>query len=162
MKAFLFTLSFMCLVYADNVPEYIKQWQGKVYISTLNINGENVTQAFKISDNCYISKEVGDIDLFGKYYCEILYSQNGSDFDELSVNFYTEKPNDMNYSLVRVISIESNSKATIKVVSMEYANDFCNINVTRNNDTITLEHSKCKIDDLMLNNDIFHIYNKIK
>ncbi|RDU61243.1 hypothetical protein CQA53_10445 [Helicobacter didelphidarum] len=161
MKRLLFAVSLVCFIYADNLPKYVKSWQGKVYTSTSNVNGKDITQIFKIDDFCVKSDGIlNDRDLFGENYCEIGYSYNGSAFDDWNVNFYIEKPNDMNYGLVRVISIESATKAVIKVVSMEYANDFCNIEVTKDEDIITLHPSKCKIDDLVLHNNIFHTYHQ--
>lgn len=45
---------------------------------------------------------------------------------------------------------------------MEYANNFCNIDVEKQDKTIILKSGKCKIDDFQLHNNIFDKYEKLK
>lgn len=133
--------------YTKEISNYIQEWQG-FYEST----SDTTKQAFKINNNCFDDEAMGGV------VCEIGYSKNKSAFDDFAINFYTEKSNDMNYSVVRIIAIQSPTKATIKVFSMEYSNDFCNIDVIKQGQMITLVAGACKIEDFILHNDIFGSY----
>lgn len=149
MRYILVLLVALHIAYAKEIPSYAKEWQG-IYKFTQKTS----KQAFKISDNCFDDEDMGG------FVCEIGYSKNNSAFDDFAINFYTEKPNDMNYSIVRIISLQSPTKATIKVFSMEYNNDFCNIEVIRQGQMITLVSGSCKIEDFTLHKDIFNNYLK--
>lgn len=142
MKYIFLLLVLLNITYTKELPDFIKEWQG-VYETSITQNGKTVKQAFQVSNNCFRDDKEG----MGEFVCEIGYSQNGSKFDDWKINFYTEKPNDMNYGIVRIINIKSGKEATIKVFSMEYANNFCNIDVEKQNKTIILKSGKCKIDD---------------
>lgn len=150
MRYILASLVALHIAYTKEIPSYVQEWQG-IYESTQ----KTIQQAFKISDNCF------DDETMGGFVCEIGYSKNNSAFDDFAINFYTEKPNNMNYSIVRIIAIQSTTKATIKVFSMEYSNNFCNIDVTRQGKKITLVSGGCKIEDFTLYNDIFVSYEAI-
>ncbi|PAV00590.1 hypothetical protein B9T66_01060 [Helicobacter sp. TUL] len=149
MKYILVLLVVLHIAYTKEFPSYVKEWRG-IYES-IQKTGK---QSFKISDNCF------DDEAMGGFVCEIGYSKNKSAFNDFAINFYTEKPNDMNYSTVRIIAIQSPTKATIKVFSMEYNNDFCNIDVIRQGQMITLVSGNCKIEDFTLHKDIFNNYLK--
>lgn len=151
MRYILVLLVALHIAYAKEIPSYAKEWQG-IYEFTQKTS----KQAFKISDNCFDDEDMGG------FVCEIGYSKNNSAFDDFAINFYTEKPNDMNYSIVRIINLQSPTKATIKVFSMEYNNDFCNIEVIRQGQMITLVSGSCKIEDFTLHKDIFASYNKVQ
>lgn len=151
MRYILVLLVALHIAYAKEIPSYAKEWQG-IYEFTQKTS----KQAFKISDNCFDDEDMGG------FVCEIGYSKNNSAFNDFAINFYTEKPNDMNYSIVRIISLQSPTKATIKVFSMEYNNDFCNIEVIRQGQMITLISGSCKIEDFTLHKDIFASYNKVQ
>ncbi|MBZ7964775.1 hypothetical protein [Campylobacter sp. 2457A] len=145
MKYIFLFLMFLNITYAKEFPTFVKDWQG-IYVAD--------KQAFQISDNCYNDEMMGGI------YCEIGYSKNGSAFDDWDTNFYTEKPNDMNYSVIRIINLKSPTKAIIKIFSMEYNNDFCDIEVEKQNNNIVLKSGKCKIGDFILHKEIFTRYKK--
>lgn len=135
------------------MPDYIKEWVGVYEFGTIQ-NGKPTKHAFEIRNHCSNDK------IFGGFYCEIGYAKNGSKFDDFSENFYTEKPND-DYHTVRIIVFHSATKATIQAFSLEYNNDFCNVEVEKQGQTITLKSGECKNDDFALHNEIFGKYVKI-
>ncbi|MBZ7936421.1 hypothetical protein H2279_07255 [Campylobacter sp. B0100352/1] len=66
----------------------------------------------------------------------------------------------MNYSVIRIINLKSPKKAIIKIFSMEYNNDFCDIEVEKQNNSIVLKSGKCKVEDFILHKEIFTRYHK--
>lgn len=141
---------------AMELPYFVQDWQG-VYTKTTR-DGVGDKQSFEIRNHCFIDNK----EAMGEFVCEIGYSKNGSEFDNWEINFYTEKLNDMNYGIVRIVEIKSAKEATIKVFSMEYSNDFCNIDVKKQDNVITLTSGGCKISDFVLHNNIFGRYSKEK
>ncbi|WP_240328706.1 hypothetical protein [Helicobacter suis] len=141
---------------SHELPAFVRAWQG-IYKTEWLQKGQKIQMAFLVSDNCYANDADNGM---GKFYCEIGYSKNGSFFDNSDIDFYTEKPNQMEYSTVRILDIQSPKKAIIKVYSMEYSNDFCHIVVKKYQDRITLKSGKRKLKDFVLHKDIFHTYTK--
>lgn len=98
----------------------------------------------------------------GNFYCSIYYSKDGKDFLDWwkhNIDFVTE-PQDQNYATTRIISLISKQNAVIKVYSMEFANDFCNIKVQKQGENITLEKTECKLDGFILHDEVFGTYTK--
>lgn len=154
MKKFILFFFAFSLLNAKELPNFVKEWQGVYELSTIQ-NGKPTKHAFEIRENC------SNDEVFGGLYCEIGYSKNGSEFNDFSENFYTQKPND-DYHTVRIIVFHSATKATIQAFSLEYNNDFCNVLVEKQGEIITLKSGKCKNDDFALHNEIFGKYTKIK
>lgn len=151
MKKTIFVILLLSMAYAGEISNFAKDWIG-IYESNIIQNDKQIKQSFEIMDNCYNDDGMSG-DMSG-FWCEIGYSKNGSKFDNFKTNFYTEKPNDKNYAMVRIIVLHSTTKATIQAFSMEYANDFCNIKVEKHGNIINLKYGEYKIDDFTMHNEI--------
>ncbi|AAP78233.1 hypothetical protein [Helicobacter hepaticus] len=169
MFRFILILVFLGInIYADDkakIKELYKQWGG-IYVKDMQINEKSVRLGFLIDDNCYVNEHQSadgeGNDGMGNFYCSIYYSKDGKDFLDWwkhNIDFVTE-PQDQNYATTRIISLISKQNAVIKVYSMEFANDFCNIKVQKQGENITLEKTECKLDGFILHDEVFGTYTK--